>query len=295
MPLINPRTLEIGFTDYLSLQKRQAIMLSDMSIEDFRRIFKCNHAQEAEQVIRWLEKDSRRRVIPYGTKDFPDFTGLERNLPYFLFTEGTMPDTGIKMTAVGTRRTDWYGLNGAFRLGLELNLNGVTLITGNAEGCDQALLNGAVKGGCGNIVTVLPCGHSIVYPYYMDYLKQQILDAGGLVVSSFAPSTPPLKHNFPNRNQILAAMGRFCTVVQAPLKSGALITADLAVQMGKEVFVAECGLGDKVNRRGTQRLHDDGCRLLDEVFFPRIRVVESTEKDKGIRFGNAYYEIIGPV
>ncbi len=294
MPDINPRTVEIGFADYLTLQKRQSIMLSDMSIEDFRRIFKCNHAQEADQVLRWLEKDGRR-VISYGTKGFPDFTGLEKNLPYFLFVEGTMPEGSIRMTAVGTRRTDWYGLNGAFRLGLELNLNGVTLITGNAEGCDQALLNGAVRGGCGNIVTVLPCGHDFVYPYYMDYLKQQILDAGGLVASSFAPSTPPLKHNFPNRNQILAAMGQYCTVVQAPLKSGALITADLAVQMGKEVFVSDCGLGDKVNRRGTQRLHDDGCRLLDEVFFPKTRVVETTEKGKGIRFGNAYYEIIRPV
>ncbi len=295
MPDINPRTLEIGFADYLSLQKRQSVMLSDMSIEDFRRIFKCNHAREADQVLRWLEKDGRRSVISYGTKGFPDFTGLDRNLPFFLFVEGTMPAGSIRMTAVGTRRTDWFGLNGAFRLGLEFNLNGITLITGNAEGCDQALLNGAVRGGRGNIVTVLPCGHDVVYPYYMDNLKKEILDAGGLIVSSFAPTTPPLKHNFPNRNQILAAMGQYCTVVQAPLKYGALITADLAVQMGKEIFVADCGLGDRVNRRGSQRLFDDGCRLLDEVFFPRIKVVESTEKGKGIRFGSAYYETTGPV
>ncbi len=295
MPDINPRTLEIGFADYLSLQKRHDLMLSDMGIEDFRRIFKCNHSQEATQVLRWLEKDGKRMVISYGTRDFPDFTGLERNLPYFLFAEGTMPSAGIRMTAVGTRRTDWYGLTGSFRLGLELNLNGVILITGNAEGCDQALLNGALRGGCGNMVTVLPCGHDVVYPYYMDHLKEQILHAGGLVLSPFAPATPPLKHNFPNRNQILAAMGQFCTVVQAPLKSGALITADLATQMGKDVFVAACGLGDKVNRRGTQRLFDDGCRLLDEVYFPEIKVVESREKEKGIRFGNAYYEIIRPV
>ena len=87
MPDINPRTLEIGFADYLSLQKRHDLMLSHMDIEDFRRIFKCNHSQEADQVLRWLEKDGNRRVISYGTRDFPDFNGLERNLPYFLFLE----------------------------------------------------------------------------------------------------------------------------------------------------------------------------------------------------------------
>lgn len=156
---INPRTIEIGLADYLTPDKRRSLMLSDMSIEDFRRIFKCNHEQEAKQILYWLDKGGTRKVLSYGMRGFPDFGGLEKNIPYFLFTEGKIPEEGIRMTAVGTRRTDLEGLHGAFRLGMELNLNGITLITGNAEGCDQALIYGAIRGGCGNFITVLPCGN----------------------------------------------------------------------------------------------------------------------------------------
>ena len=292
MAEINPRTIEIGLADYLTLQQRRSLILSDMGIETFRRLFKCNHAEEASQIVRWIEKGGSRRVLCYGMNGFPDFAGLEKNVPYFLFTEGKMPAEGIRMTAVGTRRTDWAGLHGAFRLGMELNLNGIILVTGNAEGCDQALIQGAVSAGGGNFITVLPCGHEVLYPYNMRYLRDRIIDIGGLIVSPFAPLAPPLKHNFPYRNQILSAMGQFCIVVQAPLRSGALITADLAQQMGKDILVAECGLGSSVNRRGSQRLHDDGCLLLSDVFEPPVRVRETGESRNAVRFGNAYYEII---
>ncbi len=288
---ITPRTLEIGLTDYLTLDKRRAIMLSDMNIEDFRRIFKCNHKEEALQIIKWLEKGGNRKILCYGMKGFPDFSGLDKYLPYFLLAEGTVPDEGLRITVVGTRRTDWYGLHRSFTLGMELNLNGNVFATGNAEGCEQALINGAISGGNGNFITVLPCGHEVQYPYNMDYLKEKIIDNGGLIVSPFAPFTPPMKHNFPYRNQILAAMGHMCIVLQAPIKSGAMITADLAQQIGREILVAECGLGDSVNRRGTQRLYDDGCLLLGDVFDPKIKVVETKDSKNAVRFGNAYYEI----
>ncbi len=286
--------LEIGFADFLSLEKRKALMYSGMNLSEFRNKFKCDYSREVKESLAWLEKGGNRKIWVYGSPGYPDFTPLDKYLPYFLFVEGKIPDPVIKAAVVGTRRTDMEGLQESFKTGMTLTVNGIGVVTGNAEGCDQGAVYGALtaleNGWNAPLISVLGCGLNINYPYGAERLRKRIMDAGGSVISRFAPDMPPLKQNFPNRNQIIAAMSSFCIVVQSPVRSGSAITADLACQMGKDIYVTKAGLGSTRSRTGTQGLYDDGCPVFEEEVSLQFNLKKS---DKGFRYGETYYEIIG--
>lgn len=284
--------LEIGFADYLSLEKRKSLMYSGISLPEFREKFRCDYSREVKEALSWLEKGGNRKIWVYESPGYPDFRPIEKNLPFFLFVEGRIPDTGLKAGVVGTRRCDLDGVQESFRTGLTLAVNGIGVVTGNAEGCDQGAVSGALtaleNGSSVPLVSVLGCGLNINYPYGAERLRKRITDAGGSVISRFAPDMPPLKQNFPNRNQIIAAMGSFCIVVQSPVKSGSAITADLACQMGRDIYVTEAGLGPGRSRTGTQRLYEDGCQVFEQAVSLEYKVRKA---DRGYRYGNSYYEI----
>ena len=286
--------LEIGFADFLSLEKRRSLMYEQIGLADFRRLFRCDYSREVKESLKWLEKHGDRKLWVYGSPGYPDFRPLEKYLPFFLFVEGQIPDNGIKAAVVGTRRCDLEGLQESFRTGLTLAVNGVGTVTGNAEGCDQGAVNGALtgleNGWKAPLVSVLGCGLNVNYPYGSERMRKRITDAGGCVISRFAPDMPPLKQNFPNRNQIIAAMGNICIVVQSPIKSGSEITADLACQMGRDIYVTEAGLGTTRSRTGTQRLYDEGCAVFEQAADLQYKV---TKAKKGYRYGDTYYEISG--
>jgi len=285
--------LEIGFADFLSLEKRNALMSGGMGLYEFRTKFRCDYSREVKESLKWLEKGGNRKIWVYGSPGYPDFKPLEKHLPYFLFVEGQIPDPVIKAGVVGTRRCDMEGLQESFRTGMTLTLNGIGVVTGNAEGCDQGAVAGALtaleNGWNAPLVSVLGCGLNICYPYGAERLRKRITDAGGSVISRFAPDMPPLKQNFPNRNQIIAAMGSFCIVVQSPVKSGSAITADLAFQMGRDIYVTKAGLGTGRSRTGTDRLHEDGCPVFEDEVSLEFKLRKS---DAGYRYGNTYYEIV---
>ena len=286
------RKLEIGFADFLTLEKRKTLIESSITVDEFRNYYKCNYSREVSEVLSWLEKGGNRKLWFYKSPAYPDFEGLSRNLPYFISVEGAVPFAGLKASVVGTRRADGEGIREAFRTGLLLAANGIGVITGNAEGCDQGALMGAVKaienGYSAPVISVLGCGLEVNYPYGSERIRKRITDAGGSILSRFAPKMPPLKHNFPNRNQIIAALGNVCIVVQSPVRSGSQITADLANQMGRDIFVTRAGLGAGKSRTGTQRLYDEGCTVFDESVSLDLDVRRA---DSGFRYADAYYRI----
>jgi DNA processing protein len=285
--------LEIGFADFLTLEKRRSLMYEEISLFEFRRKFRCDYSREVYESLKWLEKQGDRKLWVYGSPGYPDFRPLEKYLPFFLFVEGRIPDTEIKAGVVGTRRCDLEGLQESFRTGFTLGLNGIGTVTGNAEGCDQGAVNGALtaleNGWKAPLVSVLGCGLNVNYPYGAERMRNRITDAGGSVISRFAPDMPPLKQNFPNRNQIIAALGSFCIVVQSPIKSGSEITADLACQMGRDIYVTEAGLGVTRSRTGTQRLYDEGCPVFEQAVSLQYKVRKAKT---GYRYGDSYYQII---
>ena len=155
--------------------------------------------------------------------------------PQALYVRGRLAEADRTAVAVvGARRASPYGVAVAEWLGRELTRNGVTVVSGLARGIDAAAHRGALQGG-GRTIAVLGCGVDIIYPPEHGRLVAQITGAGA-VLSEYPPGTPPLKHQFPRRNRLISGLALGVVVVEGREDSGALITADCALDQGREVF-----------------------------------------------------------
>lgn len=156
------------------------------------------------------------------------------NPPFALYYRGNLPPAGASAAIVGARRCSEYGHYMAKKLGEALGKNGIFVISGMAEGIDAAGHSGALEGG-GTTYGVLGCGPDICYPKQNERLYQKLLAAGG-VLSELPPGTRPKPYFFPMRNRIISGLADIVIVVEAKKKSGSLITADYALEQGKEVY-----------------------------------------------------------
>jgi len=155
--------------------------------------------------------------------------------PPVLFVRGSLTDQDtLAVALVGTRRATAYGIAVAERLAAELACAGVTVVSGLARGVDTAAHKAAVD-AAGRTLAVLGNGLDQVYPSSNRQLAQRITAAGALV-SEFPPGTPPDAINFPRRNRIIAGLSRVTVIIEAGDRSGALITADFALEQGRDVL-----------------------------------------------------------
>jgi DNA processing protein len=166
------------------------------------------------------------------------------------------------VTIVGARQASGYGLRVAERLGRDLALAGVTVVSGMARGIDSAAHRGALLGG-GLTVAVLANGPDVVYPPMNRDLYRRILDSGA-VLSEYPLGTRVRRHHFPARNRIMAALGRVVVIVEAAQPSGSLITADLAARLGRTVGAVPGQLGVRV-AEGANDLIKEGAHLIRDA------------------------------
>ena len=177
--------------------------------------------------------------------------------PLVLYYKGNLPDMDNTPTiaVVGTRDATAYGLNAAKRLGGQIAKCGGIVVSGMAHGIDGSAISGALTAG-GMVVGVLGTGADVVYP-----LRNRGLFADaqryGCLISEFIPGTPPLKWNFPKRNRLISGLSNGVLVVEAPAKSGALITARQAAEQGRDVFVVPGNI-DVTTCAGSNALLRDG-------------------------------------
>jgi DNA processing protein len=169
------------------------------------------------------------------------------------------PADALAIAIVGSRRATPYGLQVAERLAAELGARGVTIVSGLARGIDAAAHRGALEAGA-RTLAVLGCGIDIVYPPEHRELTRRIEDQGA-VVSQFPAGTPPLARYFPARNRTLAGLALGVVVVEAAERSGALITAGFAGELGREVYAIPGPVTSGVSR-GSHRLLQDGAKLV---------------------------------
>ncbi len=173
------------------------------------------------------------------------------------------PPEGPRVALVGSRRPTPYGEAVAEQLGADLARAGAVVVSGLALGVDAAAHRGAVAaGGC--TVAVLGTGVDVVYPASNTELAAQILDAGGALVSQFPDGTAPQRSNFPRRNWTLAAISDLVVVVEAALGSGALITAEAAAAMGKDVMAVPGSIFSALSV-GCHQLLRDGAGLVQNA------------------------------
>lgn len=184
--------------------------------------------------------------------------------PSILYYSG---DIGILNAApclgiVGSRRHTVYGREIAYKFASTLSCSGFTIISGLARGIDTWSHRGAVDAG-GKTAAVLGCGVDICYPPENKDLWNKIASCG-VIVSEFPPQTKPFPKNFPRRNRIISGLSLGILVVEAKENSGALITADFALEQGREVFAVPGGVGSPYSR-GCHKLIKMGAKLTEKV------------------------------
>lgn len=189
-------------------------------------------------------------AYPNRLKNIPD-------PPMVLYYKGTIPafDELPVIGVVGTRKASAYGLTAAKRLGYQIAACGGCVVSGMATGIDGVAMKGALTAG-GTVVGVLGCGADIVYPASNRWLYADT-EKYGCLLTEFPPGTPPIGRNFPRRNRIISGLSCGVLVVEAPEKSGALITARLSADQGRDVFVVPANI-DVESAMGSNALMRDG-------------------------------------
>ncbi|MDR3277391.1 MAG: DNA-processing protein DprA, partial [Oscillospiraceae bacterium] len=177
--------------------------------------------------------------------------------PVVLYVRGTFPalDEEAAVAIVGTRSCTPYGITQAERTGYELARRGLLVVSGLARGIDSAAAKGALRAG-GRVLGVLGCGLDVIYPAENGALYDDVASVGALL-SEYPPGTPAVGAHFPIRNRILSGVSLGVAIIEAPKKSGALITASRALEQGRDVFALP-GNVDSVMSAGANGLLRDG-------------------------------------
>jgi DNA processing protein len=221
-------------------------------------------AEDAE----YLER-SGSAYLHYDDPAYPDILRETSRPPFGLFYRGSISLLKAPAVAVvGTRCPTGLGLSAAVSLARGLSVEGFTVVSGLARGIDAAAHRGALSArGSGSSVStcaVLPCGIDRIYPPANRGLASAILEGGGLLLSEYPPGEDLRTYRFPERNRIIAGLARACVVVEAPSKSGALITADHALDEGRDVWVPRSCLGSP-RAAGIDRLAMEGALIAESA------------------------------
>jgi DNA processing protein len=209
-----------------------------------------------------MEKLARNgvRALRCTDPDFPSRLKEIYDVPPLLYVRGTaVAEDEWTIAVVGTRRATVYGRETTERLVADLVHNRITIVSGLARGIDSIAHRAALKAG-GRTIAVFACGLDLVYPAENTKLAQDIIENGALV-SEYALGTRPKAENFPRRNRILAGLSLGVLVTEADEGSGALITADLALEQNREVFAVPGSVLSPASR-GTNRLIQSGAKLV---------------------------------
>lgn len=204
------------------------------------------------------------RVVTMNDDAYPKLLTSTFDPPLLFYALGAMDLAEISRSAtvavVGTRNPSHYGIRTATRIAGDLASAGVAVISGMARGCDSAAHRGALSAN-GRTIAILGTGIDVVYPPENKTLYDEIKESG-LIITEFPPKSPPLPKNFPLRNRIISGLSLGVLVVEAPIKSGAMMTARLALESGREVFSVP-GKINSLKSTGTNKLIKDGAMLTE--------------------------------
>ena len=215
---------------------------------------------EAEKILRDCQRENLS-ILTYQDAAYPSRLKNISDPPLVLYYKGRLPDfDGLPLIGVvGTRKASAYGMNAAKKLGYQIGRCGGIVVSGMAYGIDGMATRGALTSGAA-AVGVLGCGADVVYPPSNWGLFED-MEQYGCLLSEFIPGTPPIGRNFPKRNRIISGLSCGVLVVEAPERSGALITAQLALDQGRDVFVVPGNI-DVDTFVGSNRLLRDGAMAI---------------------------------
>ena len=204
------------------------------------------------------------KVINKKDENYPKALLNISNPPEKLFVLGNetiLDNFGIAI--VGSRNCTKYGEEVAKSIAYNLSKYNINVVSGMAKGIDSAAHIGTIMGK-GKTIAVLGSGFKHIYPKENMELLKDIINSGGAVITEYEEDTLPKPENFPKRNRIISALSQGVVVVEAGKRSGSLITAELALEEGKEVFAVPGNVTSKTSK-GTNELIKDGAKLVENV------------------------------
>lgn len=262
---------EIYYIEETQLKMQK--FLAEKDIECIKAAKKQKDLEEKYQNM----KEKGIRFIPYFSKDYPERLGQFSDAPYALYVKGKLPDENRPSVAIiGARRCSAYGEGQALEYGKCLAAAGVQVISGMALGIDGAGHRGALNGK-GLTYGVLGCGVDVCYPRENIGLYMDIQKYGG-IISEQIPGEPPMSYYFPLRNRIISGLADVVLVMEAKEKSGSLITADMALEQGRDVYALPGPVTSALSQ-GCHRLIRQGAGILisPEEFLKELQI-EISEK-----------------
>ena len=219
--------------------------------------------KSAEHALQWLEKGGNRHILTLMDDNYPMSLAQGMRPPPVLFLHGNIALLEQpKIAIVGSRKATPQALQIATQFGEELSNQGITVVSGFADGIDAAAHQGALLGKSSTI-GVLGTGIDIVYPAKNQDLAVE-MSQSGLLLSEFPLQTTPVAKNFPRRNRLIAALGLGTVVIEAAEKSGSLITARLAGELGRDVMALPGSIFNP-QAAGCHKLIRDGAALVTSV------------------------------
>ena len=205
-------------------------------------------------------RDSGTHLITLLDEAYPSLLKTIDDPPPLLYVRGELkPEDNLALAVVGTRKATRYGRDATFMLAKHCAAQGVTIVSGLAQGIDTAAHRGAIASG-GRTIAVLGTGTDRIYPNENTELAAHIVK-NGAIISEFPIGTPPLANNFPRRNRIISGLACGVLVGEAPENSGALITVQSALEQGRDVFAVPANIFNETGA-GANRLIQDGARLV---------------------------------
>lgn len=268
LPGIGPRTLANLLDHFrsagavLSAPESELAHVVGVGPKLIHAIRTASHHVSVEAILRWCTENGVD-IVCRGNQTYPKMLDDLSDAPPVLFVRGEILAVDeIAVAIVGTRHATVYGLKQARHLAYLLAKAGVTIVSGLARGIDAAAHEGAIDGG-GRTIAVLGSGLGQMYPSEHAGLAKAIA-ADGAVISEYAPDAKPRPGTFPQRNRLIAGLSLATLVVEAPDRSGALITARLAMEQNREVLALPGPVTSRASR-GCNQLIRDGAKLVQTV------------------------------
>ncbi|KYP82142.1 DNA-processing protein DprA [Ferroacidibacillus organovorans] len=241
--------------DRATIEQWRHLCGSEKIAESLYQAFRVSHEYLEEKII--TQKVS---FVVWSDGDYPHLLREIAAPPPFYFYKGKRLTDHHRIAIVGTRNCTSYGRHVAYETALALSNAGTEVVSGLAQGIDGNAHRGAIAGGTPTIA-VLGSGVHTIYPQEHRALAQQIIDQGGSLLSEHLPWIGPQKHHFPRRNRMISGLCRAVIVVEAPVKSGALISARYALEDNREVLAVPGNITSD-RSAGTNLLIMDGATPL---------------------------------
>lgn len=269
--LDNISNLAILSIDDISLIVGRVVNTREWPVENFEKIILKDFS-----VMQAFSID----FVHCKDKNYPVMLNQVYDAPYGLFVRGNLSVLNTPaVSIVGTRNPSVSGFKTTFNFSKELTTLGYTVVSGLALGIDTAAHKGTILSG--KTIAVLACGLDNIYPTANKKLAVEIIKNGGCLISEYSPGEPPLKWRFIQRNRIISGLSEATVVMESPPKSGALITADFALEQNRDLYFHESalsvqerynliaqkkGLSEKVQKlRCVQRYIDEGAPCISSV------------------------------